>query len=64
MLAEGGPVSIGGALQDGHLGVDTFCRHQRPDQFIVTGDRHLLEMSPFQGIPIVEPAGFLALRDR
>jgi hypothetical protein len=30
----------------------------------VTGDRHLLEMSPFQGIPIVDPAGFLQLRDR
>lgn len=31
---------------------------------IVTGDRHLLAMSPFQGIPIVDPARFLELRDR
>lgn len=28
---------------------------------IVTGDRHLLEMSPFHGISIVDPAGFLEL---
>ena len=26
---------------------------------LVTGDRHLLEMSPFHGIPIVTPADFI-----
>ena len=29
---------------------------------LVTGDRHLLEMSPFHGIPIVTPAGFVGPR--
>ena len=29
---------------------------------LVTGDRDLLEMSPFQDIPILTPAGFLDLR--
>ena len=29
---------------------------------LVTGDRDLLEMSPFQDIPILTPAGFLNLR--
>ena len=29
---------------------------------LVTGDRDLLEMSPFHGIPIVTPAGFPARR--
>ena len=29
---------------------------------LVTGDRDLLEMSPFQDIPIVTPAGFLDFR--
>lgn len=31
---------------------------------LVTGDRDLLEMSPFRGIPIVDPAGFLARTGR
>ena len=29
---------------------------------LVTGDRHLLEMSPFHGIPIVTPADFVRPR--
>ena len=29
---------------------------------LVTGDRDLLEMSPFQNIPILSPTGFLDLR--
>ena len=29
---------------------------------LVTGDRDLLEMSPFQNIPILTPAGFMDLR--
>ena len=29
---------------------------------LVTGDRDLLDMSPFQDIPILTPAGFLDLR--
>ena len=29
---------------------------------LVTGDRDLLEMSPFNDIPILTPAGFLDLR--
>ena len=29
---------------------------------LVTGDRNLLEMSPFQNIPILTPTGFLDLR--
>ena len=31
---------------------------------LVTGDRDLLEMSPFQDIPILTPTGFLNLRTR
>lgn len=29
---------------------------------LVTGDRHMLEMSPFHGIPIVTPAQFIRAR--
>ncbi len=50
------------------------CRDPDDDKFLetalrggadclITGDRDLLEMSPFMGIPIVTPAGFLAVRD-
>ena len=49
------------------------CRDPDDDKFLetalqggadclITGDRDLLEMSPFMGIPIVTPAGFLAVR--
>lgn len=31
---------------------------------IVTGDRDLLVLGPFRGVPIVTPAGFLELRRR
>ena len=31
---------------------------------LITGDRDLLEMSPFHGIPILTPAAFLDLRAR
>ena len=51
-LSEGTPLAM---LEAGALG--------RP--IIVSGDRHLLELGPFQGIPILTPSGFLeALRMR
>ena len=48
------------------------CRDPDDDKFLetaveggadclITGDRDLLDMSPFQGIPILAPAGFLAM---
>jgi predicted nucleic acid-binding protein len=48
------------------------CRDPRDDKFlevavngradaIVTGDQDLLVLNPFQGIPILSPAGYLEL---
>ncbi len=50
------------------------CRDPRDDKFLetalmgeadclITGDEDLLVMSPFHGIPILAPAGFLKLRE-
>ena len=29
-------------------------------EHLITGDRHLLDMTPFRGVPIVTPAAFLS----
>jgi predicted nucleic acid-binding protein len=45
--------------KDNHIlaaAVETFC------EYIVSGDRHLLDFHEFQGIKIVTPREFLTLR--
>jgi len=39
------------------------CAMESQASFIVTGDKHLLELKEYQGIVILPPAGFLALID-
>jgi uncharacterized protein len=50
----------------------TDCRHPEDNKFlelaidgradvIITGDAHLLELHPFRGIPILQPAAYLEL---
>ena len=68
-LAQLEAVSEWVAIADAKLG----CRDPDDDKLLetalmgaadclVTGDRDLLEMSPFQNIPILSPTGFLDLR--
>lgn len=35
------------------------CAHEGDAAYIVTGDRHLLSIGAYEGIPIVTPAQFL-----
>lgn len=37
------------------------CAVEGRADYIVSGDRHLQELTSFEGIPIVDPAGFLML---
>jgi len=38
------------------------CALESKDAFIVTGDRHLLELGEYEGIPVLDVAAFLARR--